>query len=163
MLKPVNFVKDPVRGEGNYLAVCEVFLPNGQPHPTNTRAKLRRVLEAGGSEHDPWIGFEQEYTMMDGLRPLGWPEEGYPGPQGPYYCSAGTGRVIGRELVERHAQACLRPSPPLAWSRGYIRKYGNTAISPSTFHSVLASQIPEDAPSKLFLFEISKENTCLIT
>ena len=45
--------------------------------------------------------------MMDGLRPLGWPEEGYPGPQGPYYCSAGTGRVIGRELVERHAQACL--------------------------------------------------------
>src|SRR5690606_26214362 len=79
MLKPVNFVKDPVRGEGNYLVVCEVFLPNGQPHPTNTRAKLRKVLEAGGAVHEPWIGFEQEYTMMDGSRPLGWPEDGFPG------------------------------------------------------------------------------------
>lgn len=107
MLKPVNFMADPIRGEGNYLVICEVFLPDGTPHPTNTRAKLRKVLDAGGSKHEPWIGFEQEYTMFDGTVPLGWPEEGFPGPQGPYYCSAGTGRVVGRELVERHAKACL--------------------------------------------------------
>ena len=107
MLKPVSFVKDPIRGDGNYLVMCEVFMPNGEAHPTNTRAKLREVLEKGGAAHDPWIGFEQEYTMFDGNIPLGWPEEGFPGPQGPYYCSAGTGRVIGRELVERHTKACL--------------------------------------------------------
>lgn len=107
LLKPVNFVADPIRGEGNYLVVCEVLLPDGTPHPSNTRAKLRRVLDAGGAAHEPWIGFEQEYTMFDGKFPLGWPEDGYPGPQGPYYCSAGTGRVIGRELVERHTRACL--------------------------------------------------------
>lgn len=107
LLQPVNFVADPIRGAGNYLVLCEVQLPNGEPHPTNTRAKLRKVMEKGGAAHDPWIGFEQEYTMMDGPVPLGWPEEGFPGPQGPYYCSAGTGRVIGRDLVEKHTRACL--------------------------------------------------------
>lgn len=107
MLKPVNFVKDPIRGDGNYLVMCEVLLPNGKPHPSNSRAKLRKVMESGGAEHEPWIGFEQEYTMFDGAIPLGWPEVGYPAPQGPYYCSAGTGRVVGRELVERHTRACL--------------------------------------------------------
>lgn len=107
MLRPVNFVRDPIRGEGNYLVVCEVFTPDGSAHPTNSRAKLRKVLEAGGAAHEPWLGFEQEYTMFDGSIPLGWPEDGFPGPQGPYYCSAGTGRVVGRDLVERHAQACL--------------------------------------------------------
>ena len=107
LLKPVNFVRDPIRGEGNYLVMCEVLLPSGEAHPTNTRAKLRRVLDQGGAEHEPWIGFEQEYTMFEGNIPLGWPSEGYPGPQGPYYCSAGAGRVIGRELVERHTRACL--------------------------------------------------------
>jgi len=107
LLKPACFVKDPIRGEGNYLVVCEVYLPGGEPHPSNTRAKLRKVLDAGGAAHEPWLGFEQEYTMFDGTIPLGWPEEGFPAPQGPYYCSAGTGRVIGRELVERHTRACL--------------------------------------------------------
>jgi glutamine synthetase len=40
-------------------------------------------------------------------RPLGFPQEGFPEPQGPYYCGVGAGRVIGREIVERHTQACM--------------------------------------------------------
>uniref|UniRef100_A0A061QR50 glutamine synthetase n=1 Tax=Tetraselmis sp. GSL018 TaxID=582737 RepID=A0A061QR50_9CHLO len=32
---------------------------------------------------------------------------GYPGPQGPYYCSAGAGASIGRDIVEAHYKACL--------------------------------------------------------
>ncbi len=107
MLKPVSFVKDPIRGEGNYLVLCEVYTPDGKPHPTNSRAKLRRVLDAGGARHEPWLGFEQEYTMFTGPIPLGWPEEGFPAPQGPYYCGAGANKVIGRDLVERHARMCL--------------------------------------------------------
>lgn len=106
MLKPVNFVKDPIRGEGNYLVLCEVLKPNGEAHPSNSRAKLREVLDAGGAAHEPWIGFEQEYTMFRNGKPLGWPE-GYPGPQGPYYCGVGAGKVVGRELVERHTRACI--------------------------------------------------------
>ena len=36
----------------------------------------------------------------------GWPECGFPGPQGPYYCSVGSGSAIGRDIVEAHLKAC---------------------------------------------------------
>ncbi len=106
-LKPANFVKDPIRGEGNWLIMCEVMNPDGSPHRSNSRAELRRVMEAGASKEEPWFGFEQEYTLFRGRNPLGWPEGGYPAPQGPFYCGVGSDEVFGRPLIEEHAKACL--------------------------------------------------------
>ena len=37
----------------------------------------------------------------------GWPQGGEPGPQGPYYCSAGTENAYGRVVCEAHYKACL--------------------------------------------------------
>ena len=107
ILKPVSFVKDPIRGNGNYLVMCEVFDRNANPHPSNTRAILRNVLDNGAAEQDPLFGFEQEYTMFNNATPLGWPKDGFPEPQGPFYCGVGYGKVFGRELVEAHQDACI--------------------------------------------------------
>ncbi len=106
LLEPVRVVRDPLRASG-LLVMCEVLDAEGKPHATNQRARLRATLDAGAAAQDPWFGFEQEYTLLSAGRPLGFPESGFPAPQGPYYCGVGSGQVFGRELVEQHAQACL--------------------------------------------------------
>lgn len=107
ILKPVRVARDPNRSGDNYLVLCEVFNADGSPHESNSRSALVAAMQAGGHEIDPWIGFEQEYTMYRDARPLGWPEQGFPGPQGPYYCGVGSGRVFGRALVDEHAAKCV--------------------------------------------------------
>ncbi|MEM7120206.1 MAG: glutamine synthetase beta-grasp domain-containing protein [Pseudomonadota bacterium] len=106
LLSPVRVARDPLRGDNAYLVLCEVLNPDGTPHESNHRATLCRVLDAAGSEVDAWAGFEQEYTIYHDGRPLGFPANGFPGPQGPYYCGNGADRAFGRDLVEAHAGAC---------------------------------------------------------
>jgi glutamine synthetase len=101
-LVPVRASRDPFR-PGHFLVLCEVYSPNGKAHPTNTRAGLREVLDAGASKVDALFGFEQEYTFFaaDGTRPLGFPSTGgFPGPQGPYYCAVGANNIFGRSTYE---------------------------------------------------------------
>jgi glutamine synthetase len=106
-LHPVSYFSDPIRGWPHVLVMAEVFLADGKtPHPTNTRAKLRAVAEKAKKE-EAWFGIEQEYTLFTGTKPCGWPDEGFPGPQGPYYCGVGSDQVYGRELVEAHTEACV--------------------------------------------------------
>lgn len=106
LLIPVSLVQDPVRGKGNYLVMCEVLNPDKSPHKTNKRAALREIMESGAKSEEAYIGFEQEYTFFKNGRPLGWPTNGYPAPQGPFYCAVGVKNVFGREIVEEHARAC---------------------------------------------------------
>ena len=106
ILKPANFVHDPLLGDGNYLVLCEVMLPDGKPHPTNRRAILRDI-QSSIAAHEPWMGYEQEYTLFKGSTPLGWPARGYPAPQGPFYCGVGADEAFGRALVDTHTQACI--------------------------------------------------------
>ena len=107
VLVPVCVVSDPGQYCGNYLVLCEVETPDGKPHVTNHRAKLRRIMETVGPDADPWAGFEQEYTIMREGRPLGFPADGFPAPQGPYYCGIGSDVAFGRELADAHAELCL--------------------------------------------------------
>ncbi|MEL7119025.1 MAG: glutamine synthetase beta-grasp domain-containing protein [Bacteroidota bacterium] len=99
LLKPVNVYADHGR-KNAFLVICEVLNPDGTPHESNTRALL-------DDEADFWFGFEQEYVLtIEGL-PLGFPKDGYPRPQGPYYCAVGANNVAGRSIVEEHLDLCL--------------------------------------------------------
>ena len=108
VLRPVFTCADPLRGGDNVLVLCEVLnAKDMKPHVTNTRASCEKVAKKH-AKLEMIYGIEQEYTFLkpDGT-PLGFPAGGYPGPQGPYYCGVGTGRVIGREIIEEHTQACI--------------------------------------------------------
>ena len=103
VLKPVRLYPNPLnRGViPSYFVLCEVFLPDGTPHPSNTRSLI------GEEEEDLWFGFEQEYTLVKDGRPLGFPTNGYPEPQGKYYCGVGNGQVNGRTFVDEHMEMCI--------------------------------------------------------
>jgi glutamine synthetase len=106
VLKPVCIVPDPLRGGNDKLVMCEVLLTDMTPHKTNMRALCADMAKRFEGE-DYWFGLEQEYTFFDGSRPLGFPEHGFPAPQGGYYCGVGDDEVFGRPIVEAHLDACL--------------------------------------------------------
>lgn len=117
-LIPRAIFRDPFRGGKNILVLCDTYepprvLPDGtlgapKPIPTNTRHACAEAMEKAKGE-EPWFGIEQEYTLLNPLTkwPLGWPDNGYPAPQGPYYCSAGAGCAIGRDICDVHYKMCL--------------------------------------------------------
>src|SRR5688572_5864803 len=106
VLRPVFVCPDPIRGGDDKLVMCEVLLTDMSPHPSNTRAACLAAAEKFGDQ-EPWFGIEQEYTFLKNGHPLGWPQGGYPGPQGPYYCGVGADEIWGREVVEAHTEACM--------------------------------------------------------
>ena len=102
VLKPVAVYPDAARADG-VLVMCEVMMPDGvTPHATNKRAT---ILDDEGA----WFGFEQEYFLYKDGRPLGFPSDGFPAPQGPYYTGVGYKNVgsVARQIVEEHLDLCL--------------------------------------------------------
>ncbi|KAF2426491.1 glutamine synthetase [Tothia fuscella] len=106
-LRPVAYYPDPMRLGDNILVMCETWMSDGKPNAYNFRHDAAVVMEAHKGE-EFWFGLEQEYTLLafDGW-PYGWPKNGFPAPQGPYYCGVGTGKVMCRDIVEAHFKACL--------------------------------------------------------
>lgn len=102
LLKPVAIFPDPQR-ESAFLVMTEVLNADGTPHESNGRATI------DDDDDDFWFGFEQEYFLWNYQTnvPPGFPLGGYPGPQGPYYCSVGAKNAFGRDCVEEHLDACL--------------------------------------------------------
>jgi len=102
LLNPVFICPDPDR-KNAYLVLTEVLNADEKPHSSNGRATIK------DEDADFWFGFEQEYVLEDPETslPLGFPANGFPAPQGPYYCSVGANNAFGREIVEEHLDICL--------------------------------------------------------
>jgi glutamine synthetase len=121
LLVPVRMFPDPFRGAPNILVLCECVAPDMVPIPTNTRRAAYEAFEKKKGEV-PWFGLEQEYTLFhaDKVTPLGWPKGGYPGPQGPYYCSVGTENAFGRLVMEAHYKCCLYAGVKISGVNGEV-------------------------------------------
>ena len=119
VLSPVFICPDPVRGGDNKLVMCEVLLTDMSPHPSNTRAGCAASSKKY-ADLDMWFGIEQEYTYFQGTRPLGWPDNGFPAPQGGYYCGVGCDEVFGRPIVEAHLEACMTAGLAISGINGEV-------------------------------------------
>lgn len=106
-LRPVAYYPDPMRGGDNILVLAECWNNDGTPNKYNHRHECAKLMGAH-KDQEVWFGLEQEYTLFDHEDHVyNWPKNGFPLPQGPYYCGVGAGKVYARELVEAHYRACL--------------------------------------------------------
>ena len=106
-LKPVAVFPDPFMLGDNILVLSECWNSDGTPNKFNHRHECAKIMELHATSR-PWFGLEQEYTLLDmSDRPYGWPPNGFPAPQGPYYCGVGAGKVVQRDIVLAHYKACL--------------------------------------------------------
>ena len=126
MLHPVEIFVDPFRGAPHILVMCEAILPDGvTPAKANHRAYARTIFEKDAvSLEKTWYGLEQEYVLFekDGKTPLGWPVNGYPAPQGPYYCGVGCGNVVGRNIMDEHYEYCIVAGVKIAGTNAEVMK-----------------------------------------
>jgi len=107
---------DPFRGYPHVMVLTDAYNAwDDTPAIGNTRAACAEIHEKYKA-HDAWYGIEQEYTLMKTGKvgekatiPYGFNADGSePAPQGPYYCSAGTGNAIGRPVCDQHLECCLK-------------------------------------------------------
>eukprot|EP00177_Eucheuma_denticulatum_P001982 GFKZ01003535.1.p1 GENE.GFKZ01003535.1~~GFKZ01003535.1.p1 ORF type:complete len:351 (+),score=39.94 GFKZ01003535.1:469-1521(+) len=108
IIKPQAVFPDPFRGTPHILVMCDTYTPEGEPLPTNTRYDCAIAMET--AKHlEPWFGLEQEYFLMnpDTGKPVGFPAEGDPEPQGPYYCGLSGSKMYGRDIADAHFKACV--------------------------------------------------------
>jgi len=108
IIKPKAIYKNPF--SDGILILCDTYLPNGEPHKTNTRIIAEQIFNEYNVEKEkPLFGIEHEFFVIDNItnKPIGFPIFIDPKPQGPYYCSVGTGNCFGRDFLYEALDKCV--------------------------------------------------------
>ena len=111
LLIPVAMYNDPFRGQHHKIVLCQTMLPSMKPAKNNNREHASTIFQLQTVQQElPWFGIEQEYVLFepDCKTPLGWPTNGYPAPQGSYYCGVGAPYMVGRSIADEHYKLCLQ-------------------------------------------------------
>jgi len=112
-IKPVYMVRDPFRRQcDSWLVLCDTWLPDGNPHPDNTRVNAMKIFsQKVVRESETWFGLEQEFFIRKAVKsyPVGMDKNLYSKSateniQGPYYCGVGKGNCATREFMEEAVQ-----------------------------------------------------------
>ena len=116
ILKPIQIYSNPFINNG-FFVLCETYLPNGEPHKTNTRHYALSIFNKK-IEEEPMFGMEQEFFILDPetMRPVGFPKNGYPEGQGKYYCSVGTGNCFQRNFLQEAMDSLISMDIPVTGS-----------------------------------------------
>ena len=80
---------------------------------------------------------------FDGIKPLGWPDNGFPAPQGGYYCGVGSDEVFGRPLIEKHTELCLKA--------GIMISGTNAEVMPAQWEFQVGPLLALEAADELWL------------
>lgn len=117
----MEMYNDPFNPGPHRLILCESMDPSGKPVKGNHRHTCAQAMNQASSS-EPWFAMEQEWVLLDGTtsRPIGFPPNGYPDPQGPYYCGAGGGRENGRDIAVAHYDACRYAGIKLSGLNGEV-------------------------------------------
>ena len=113
IIKPVALYINPLK-TNSYFVLCDTWLPNGMPHKTNTRYLAKEIFDKG-LEEKPLFGMEQEFFLINPETnlPCGFPNNGFPSPQGQYYCSVGTNNAYCREYLDEVVDILLKMDIPI--------------------------------------------------
>uniref|UniRef100_G1QDN9 Glutamine synthetase n=1 Tax=Myotis lucifugus TaxID=59463 RepID=G1QDN9_MYOLU len=117
-LVPAAMFRGPFHKDPNKLVFCEVLKYNLKPAETNLRYTCQ-----------PWFGMERSILSWAQMGTFSWPSNGFPGPNGPYYCSVGD-RAYGRDTVEAHYRACLYAGIQLEGNAGVMLAQWEFLIGP---------------------------------
>lgn len=106
---PRSLFTNPFK-ENSYLVMCDTYKSDMKtPLENNNRYKASEIFSKN-PEEKPWYGLEQEYFLINQStsKPLGFPDNKDPNPQGQYYCSAGSENAFGRYIAEEHLDCCIK-------------------------------------------------------
>ena len=109
-IRPVYMVRDPFRRQcDSWLVLCDTWLPDGGPHPTNTRVNADKIFSNDVvKKEEPLFGLEQEFFIRKSKKgyPVGMTKNLYERAksgediQGPFYCGVGQGNCFERKCMD---------------------------------------------------------------
>jgi glutamine synthetase len=122
ILKPVHVIRHPfpiqsqVIKQLQFLVLCEVYITDTEPHPTNKRVHTYSsyINNKAVYEQEAWFGLEQEFFFFDKSNkvPHGW-ELNRNIPQGEYYCGVNRSLSLERKIMNEFYGLCQRVNIPI--------------------------------------------------